>query len=233
MDKKELVKLISFMVMGDGGLYFGAKSKNARFVMNMKEENKDYIDFVSEVLSNITSTTVKTRTLDNSDGVNRKPQLRVETAAHPFFTILHDRIYTADGHKGIDMHTLKLLDWQAMAILYMCDGSLHTYLRPEIGMKNPSHTLTLNLKRLSEAEQLVLKQAIRDLLGVEFNVQRQGKYHYLRLRSRDVPKFMEGVSPYMCDSFKYKTIRTKAPETGEDIVCSVGQLTEAGRNDQP
>ena len=41
MDKKQLTKLISFFSMGDGGLY--VNKQNAQFIMNMKEENKDYI----------------------------------------------------------------------------------------------------------------------------------------------------------------------------------------------
>ena len=41
MDKKQLVKLISYFVMGDGGLYV-QDGGNAKFIMNMKAEHEDY-----------------------------------------------------------------------------------------------------------------------------------------------------------------------------------------------
>ncbi len=211
MDKRQLTKLISFFAMGDGGLYRRTEKGNAAFIMNMKEENSDYIFWVKEVIENITSVRVYDRKDYNTDGCDRKPQLRLESRVHPFLTTIQERIYCPDGHKGIDMHTMKLLDWEAMSILFMCDGSAVEYLRTDIGMVNPSINVTLNMKRLSEAEQLILKQTIRDNLGVEFNVNRQNKYFYLRLRTKDVNKFMDGIEPYMKESFKYKVIRMKNP----------------------
>lgn len=241
MDNKQLTKLISYFVMGDGGLYRNKNSGgyllNAQFIMNMKEENKDYIDWVVQTLEHVTSVKTYARKDYNTDGYSRKPQLRIESKRLPLFTTIHDRIYTEDGHKGLDMHTLKLLDWEAMAILYMSDGCGHKYLRSEIGMKNSSVNVTLNMKRLSEAEQVVLKKAIKDKLGVEFNVARQNYngrcYYYLRLRQKDVNTFMDGVLPYMTPSFMYKVVRTESPLKGDDIVCSLQQCEEAGRNDQP
>ena len=202
MDKKELTKLVSYFIMGDGGAY--VTKQNAKFIMNMKAENKDYIDWVESVFSEFVGTKQYERKDYNTDGYSRSPQLRLETNTHPFITTIRDRIYT-DGYKGIDPHALKLLDWEAMAILYMCDGCLHEDKPNEKkGLKNSSWNLTLNMKRLSYGDHLLLKQAIRDTLGVEFNINRHGKYYYMRLRSRDVEKFCVNVLPYMKDSFSYK-----------------------------
>jgi len=218
MDKKQLTKLISYFAMGDGGLY-RVKEGNAQFIMNMKKDNLDYIKWVADTLSNVTGVHMYDRKDYNTDGCTRAPQVRLESNRHPFLTKLRDRIYCEDGHKGLDMHTLKLLDWEAMAILFMSDGSSHEYLRPEIGMKNASVKVTLNMKRLSEAEQLVLKQTIRDNLGVEFNINRQYKYFFLTLRTKDVNTFMDGIEPYVVESFKYKIIRMKSSEKSDgDIV---------------
>ncbi len=215
MDNKQLTKLISYFTMGDGGLYRKTNEKgyllNAQFIMNMKAENKDYIDWVAETLKNVTSVRLTERKDYNNDGCNRQPQIRLESNCHPAFTVLHDRIYTADKHKGLDLHTLKLLDWEALSILYMCDGSAVEYLRENIGMKNPSVNVTLNLKRLSEAEQLVLKQTIKSNLDIEFNLNKASQYWCLRLRTKDVNKFMDGIEPFIKDSFKYKIIRMKSP----------------------
>ena len=216
MDKKELTKLVSYFIMGDGGAYI--IKKNAKFIMNMRAENKDYIDWVDSVFSTFVGTKQYERKDYNTDGCVRKPQIRIETATHPFITTIRNRIYT-EGYKGIDPHALKLLDWESMAILYMCDGCLHEEKpNPKKGLKNSSWNLTLNMKRLSYGDQLLLKQAIRDTLGVEFNINRQGGYYYMRLRSRDVSTFCEGVRPYIKDSFSYKIRMLDPFNKGGDIV---------------
>lgn len=217
MDKKRLIKLLSYFVMGDGGLYKYKNATNAQFIMNMKTENKDYIDFVANTLSTIVHTRQYDRKDYNMDGCNRQPQIRLESNQHPILSVLKDRIYTIDGHKSIDLHALKLLDWESMAILYMSDGCAYEYKRGT--MVTPAVNVTLNMKRLSEAEQIILKQAIKDKLGVEFNVNKAGKYYCLRLRTKDIGMFMNNIEPYILPSFKYKVIRTKSPiNIGDDIV---------------
>lgn len=219
-DKKELIKLISFIVMGDGGLYI-TKGTNARFVMNMVSENSDYIEFCKGVLENIVGCRLYDRADYNTDGCNRKPQLRLESKTHPELTKIRDRIYT-DKYKGIDPHALKLLDWKSLAILYMCDGSL-VIDKPnkERGLVNPSFNVTLNLKRLSYGDLFILKKAIKEKLDLEFNINRQNNYYYLRLRTKDVDKFMDGITPHMFPSFyrKLKNFRMISPSNeGGDIV---------------
>lgn len=232
MDNKQLTKLLSYFIMGDGGVYVRGKA-NAAFIMNMVEKNKDYIDWVESVLNEFVGTKQTKRKDYNTDGCLRQPQIRLESKTHPKLTTLHERIYTG-SYKGIDPHALKLLDWEAMSILYMCDGCLHEDKpNPKRGLINSSWNLTLNMKRLSYGDQLLLKKAIKEVLGVEFNINRQGKYYYLRLRSKDVITFCRGVAPYMKESFKYK-IRVIDPslEEGGDIVCTAQECAEIGGNDQ-
>lgn len=216
MNEKQLTKLISFFIMGDGGAY--ATKLNAKFIMNMKEENQDYIDWVDKTFSTFVGTKQYKREDYNKDGYNRKPQIRLETNTHPKITKIMERIYI-DKYKGIDPHTIKLLDWEAMAILFMCDGSLYEDKpNPKKGLINSSWNLTLNMKRLSYGDQLLLKQTIRDVLGVEFNINKQNQYYYLRLRSKDVEKFCKGVEPYMLASFRYKIRMIDSVKTDGDIV---------------
>jgi hypothetical protein len=231
IDNKRLTKLLSYIILGDGGVYY-TKARNAQFIMNMKAENKDYIEFVQSILENVTGTNLYERKDYNIDGCTRQPQLRLESKTHPIFTTLRERIYI-DNYKGLDPHTLKLLDAEAMAILYMCDGSFQEYLRPEIGMINPSFRLTLNMKRLSYGDQLVLKNQIKESMGVEFNINRNGKYYYLNLRVKDVESFLTQVAPYMSKSFYYKLGRFTPTKLGGDIVCSSQKCEEVGGNIQP
>ena len=201
---KNLMKKLSFMTMGDGGVYLYS-SNNFYFVMNMVKKNEDYIKLCESVLSEITVTKIK----EIDKGPHRQVQLRLETKPHPFFRSLRERIYT-DNYKSLDWHAMKALDWEAMSFLYMSGGSLTKNYRPSIGMINPSYALTLNLKRLCYADQLEFKRVIKEKLDVEFNVCKNTNsktgitYYYLKLRTKDVLKFIMHITPFITDSFKYK-----------------------------
>lgn len=230
MDKKQLVKLASYFTMGDGGVYY--RGKECNFIMNMRTVNKDYIDWVAATLSDVTSVTVKSVPDYNTDGYTRQPLTRLETRNHPFFTTLRERIYTGT-YKGIDPHALKLLDFEALAILYMCDGSLYIDKpNPKKGLVNHSYSVNLNMKRLSYGDQFILKKALKDILDLEWNINRHNQYFYLRLRCKDLDKFMNGISPYMMPSFSYKLLnRTENPtQVGGDIVCASQECEEVDGN---
>ena len=117
---KELTKLLSFMSTFDGGLYRQRNGKgyllNAKFIMNMSKDNLDYIEWVKGTLEEVTGTRLRDRPDYNTDGCNRKPQVRLESRCHPFLTTLQERIYI-NNHKVLDLHMLKLLDAEALAII--------------------------------------------------------------------------------------------------------------------
>lgn len=232
MDKKQLTKLVSYFAMGDGGVYYSGQ--HCKFIMNMRSKNRDYIDWVANTLKEITNVKIREVPDYNTDGYTRQPLTRLETASHPFFTMLRDRIYV-DKYKGLDEHTLKLLDWESLAILYMCDGSLYIDKpSPKKGLVNPSYNVYLHLKRLSYGDQFILKKALKEKLDLEFNINKCGNFYNLRLRVKDVEKFMQGVTPYMLPSFSYKIIRTENPtQVGGDIVCAPQECGEVEGNYQP
>lgn len=196
-DKKQLVKLISYMAMSDGSIHRNGGSKNFVFSMSMVEKHKDFIEYCKGVVENITSCNI----MYNEKNHPRQNQYKIQTLSHPFFNDLRDRIYV-ENYKSIDIHALKLLDYEALAILYMCDGCLGMCVKDNIVK---SYTLTLNLCRLSYGDYFILKKAIKDKLDLEFNIVKTNrKYFSLRLITRDIPKFIEGVKPYIFDSFLYK-----------------------------
>lgn len=221
-DKKELVKLVSYFTMGDGGVYKQSPKSNASFIMNMRKLNLDYIEWVADVLSNITGVQYKEVPDYNTDGYNRAPLIRLWTQVHPFFNKIHDRVYTGK-YKGIDPHALKLLDWEALAILYMCDGGLYVDKpNKKKGLVNPSYNVNLHMKRLSYGDLFILKKALKEKLDLEWNICKHNKYFFLRMRCKDVDKFMEGVLPYMKPSFYYKLVRQAPLNTKDDeIVCTL------------
>jgi hypothetical protein len=199
-DKKELIKNLSYIIMGDAGVYYTSSEKsNCYFVMNMIKDNEDYIIKCKEVLENFTSCKIKE--IDKRE--NRKKQLSLYTPTHPLLTKMRERIYVGN-YKSIDNHALKLLDYEALSYLYMSDGSILRDFRPNIGMINPSYRITLNMKRLSYGDQYLLKKALKEKLDLEWNINRNNQYFYLTLRTKDVSKFVNNINPFLTNSFKYK-----------------------------
>jgi len=232
-DKKELVKLVSYMSTFDGGLYLPSTKKkdskqNACFVINMRSENKDYLDWVKEVMGSITGIREYDRKDYNTDGYNRQPQTRLESNRHPFFTKIRDRIYI-DNHKVIDPHMLKLMDAEALAIIFMADGSS----KLETRFKNPSADFSINTKGFSYNDNMALSKTIYEKFGIRSTINRHNKYFYIRIKTADVLLFAETIISYVKPSFMYK-IQRIAPYIkykGGDMICSVLKDIENGRND--
>jgi hypothetical protein len=223
MDNKQLNKLISCFSMADGGLYYATSgSSNAYFAMNMLTKHMDYIDYVKSTLENIVY-------VAKSEVKNpcKNPQTRITSRIHPLLSKIHSRIYRDGGYKGLDEHWVHCIDFEILAIFYMADGSLSVE-KPNIkkGLVNHSPNVTLNMKRLSYGDQWFLKKCLKDNLDLEFNIMTQkynGKvYYYLRLRNKDVSKFMDGIKPYILKSFEYKLFNSGriAPDVklDDDIV---------------
>lgn len=234
MNKKELTKLLSFMSTFDGGLYRTKNDRghllNAKYIINMRRENLDYVQWVQETLSNITGSIITDRKDYNTDGCVRQEQVRLQSKCHPELTKLHDRIYI-DGKKVMDLHMLKLLDAEALAIIFMADGRSTLDLRN----KKPHCKITLNTKGFSEADNLALSKAIYDKLGIRSTVHRHNQYFYLYIKTADVKLFVSTILPYIKPSFLYKFERI-APALSmldDDIVWTEWKHSEVDRDSQP
>lgn len=199
MSDKELIKKLYYYSTFDGGLYFVDKSVNASFIMNMKKENLDYVKDVEKTLTDLGIGCVISDRKLQDDGFNRQPQVTIRSKNHPKLTKLRERIYI-DGHKTIDPHMLTLMDAEALSIIYMADGSCVYDKRSP----NAKPNITLNTKGFSYGDNWLLKKAIKEKLDLEFNIQRQNSYWYLRLRAKDHNKFFELVSSFVKPSFSYK-----------------------------
>jgi hypothetical protein len=196
---KELSKRLYYFSTFDGGLYVTGKCDNAKFIMNMREENRDYVEKVKQTLEEADiGCNLYDRKDYNTDGYERKQQLRLESRVHPKLTTIWERIYI-DGKKVIDPHMLTLMDAEALAIIFMADGGRYVDKRC-----NATPSYKLHTKGFSYGDNWLLKKAIKEKLDLEFNVNRHGKYWFLSLRSKDSAKFEQIVSPYVLPSFSYK-----------------------------
>lgn len=197
-DKKELIKLVSFLVMCDGGVY---RIKNrhgnlnqAKFIMN--HTSNDYINYAKSILENLTTVNIYSRKDYNTDNCNRLPQQRIETKSLPYFTKIRESLYN-QGYKGVNSHYLKLMDAECLTMLYMADGS--------IGYKGKAiNSVTLNTKRLTEGDNLLLSKYIYNIFKIESTINKQNQYTYIRIKGSSIYKFFEIIKPYILNDFNYK-----------------------------
>ncbi len=191
---KDRTKRLYYMSTFDGGVYYSGK--NARYVMNMLEENKDYMEYVATQFP----TTFNIQQVIQRG--NRMPLLNLTSKSHPVFTKIRERIYIGN-HKVLDPFMLKMMDAEALAIIFMTDGGSYLDTR----FKNPHSRIALHTKGFSYADNMALSKTIFNKLGIHTRVNRQGKYYYLNVRTKDHIKFCSTVAPFMLPSFFYKLER--------------------------
>lgn len=217
MNEKRLSKLLYYFTSFDGGVYYSGK--NCRYVMNMRKDNLDYIEWVEKTLNEFVGTSKH----DVIQRGERKPLVSLISKTHPKLTKIRERLYSADGKKFLDPHQLTLLDEEALAIIFMADGGTHMD-------KGKYPEIKLHTKGYSYFDNLALSKAIYDKLGIRTTVNRHNQYYFLRVKTQDVNKFIECVKPFVLKSFSYKLERL-APEMGGDIVCASQECEEVSRND--
>jgi hypothetical protein len=204
-DPKVMQKVVSAMLLGDGSLERVTANSNARYRLSQSSKHRDYVDFQYEVLSTVTSVTLKEypEYVDKRGYVNGS-HYKLQTKTHPFYTKLHRQHYHM-GRKTVSLHNLKQFDWLSMAIWFMDDGT------------NAKNSIILCSDSYNEAEQVLLQKTIWNTLNLPFDVKevgttKDGSIRYrLVLRPAFFDTFAEGVRPYIFDSFLYKLER-EAPK---------------------
>ena len=203
-DKKELVKLIGFLTLSDGGIYTRKNRhgnlNNGQFIMN--HTSLDYINYAKSILENITSVIIRERKDYNNDGCNRKQQWRLETKSLPFLTKLKDLIYKGT-YKGIPSHLLKLMDEECLAMMYMADGGFSVTKTGSISSVN------LHTKRLTEGDNLLLSKYLKIRFNIDSTINKQNKYYYIRIKGTSIYHFFKLIKPYILNDFLNKVPNDK------------------------
>lgn len=201
-DKKELTKYIWSFVLGDGCLTVSESKNRPNNNINYKFDcgqlaiHEDYILWRADILSNITGVYLQERQFKIGN-----LQIRTTTNRHPFFTTLRQRMYL-NGTKLIDPHDLKLLDWETLAILYQDDGCLSH-------KSYNSYNLTISSEAYTYGDNILLQRAIKDKVDILFSVQKisvngNTKYRLALQNQEGQKKFIDGIRPYIKESFNYK-----------------------------
>ena len=200
---KDLIKRLYSYSMFDGHLAFFGDSKNACLVINMLEENLDYIETVIKAVEEIpTKYNLTKPAIYTKDGYSRKQQVRLQTSNHPVFTQIHSRIYV-NKHKTFDPHMAKMFDDEMLAIAFMADGSC--YQDKRWANSKPSYRLHLN--NWTYGDLMLLKECCKREFGLEINTRKKGDRYDLAVPNNFSTLFEEIVRPYILPSFQYKLAR--------------------------
>lgn len=207
IDKKRVTKIVAASLLADGSVGVPPDgSVNAKYRQPKTEDHKDYVEWMAGILGQVTSTNCY-EFQPKQKGA--KKQIMLQTRCHPFYTKFRDRMYP-NGVKVVDPHYLKLVDWEFMAVVFQEDGS--AYLNESKYVR-----VVLCTECFSYGDNHTLRLAFKEKLGIDFSVKsyrKNGKQFYrLHLDKKDINKFMDGVEPFMCESFRYKIYRTVSPDT--------------------
>jgi hypothetical protein len=216
----QLSKFISWSVCGDGYVGYAAHNKNCHYSISRDPVHKDYLQVVSSKFDGLQDCKVVFDDYLRKD--NNKSVSEVRTTSHPIFSRIRERQYM-NNRRVIDPHQLTLLDWEAAAFLYMDDGSL-------CFNNKGSQIVRLSTCAYTWAEQLQLRQAFVEKLGVVWNVNRTGKNLWqLNLSHNSKEKWFDGIREYIVPSYEYKlpeSLQKVASRTDDDLVYLI---TEQGQ----
>lgn len=206
INNKEVTKIVAASLLGDACI--NAENKNSvRFSLSQLPSHKDHLDFVAEYLETITPVTwyfvppkkdiiiCGRKTVSN--GV-----ARITTRRHPFYHKFYIRMY-GTGIKTVDVHYLKLMDWQFLATWYMQDGARGS--KRCTGIYKP----VICTDCFSYGDQLLLRHCMIERLGITWNINKftnadKPNQYRLYLAAKDINKFIDGIAPHMQKSFEYK-----------------------------
>jgi hypothetical protein len=199
---QDLIKRLYYFSTFDGCLHTTKGSSNPVLIVNMLEKHFDYIDKVDKTLCEIPlSCNITWPKIYIKDGYNRMQQIRLQSKSHPVLKQIQNRIYI-NSCKVLDPHMLKMLDAEALAIIFMADGSRQIDKRWE----NAKPNYRLHLNAHSYGDLMLLKKAIKEKFQLEINAhhKRSINGYDLAFPTKFSKAFEEVVSDHVLETFQYK-----------------------------
>ena len=208
----QLSKFLDWSVTGDGYVGYATHNKNAHYAIQRDPKHKDYLNVIADKFIGLQDCELTISEYVRAD--NHKEVVCLKTGSHPLFTRIRERLY-ANNRRVIDPHQLTTLDWEAAAFLYMDDGSLCVNSKGSLITR-------LSTCAYTYGEQLLLRQAFIEKLGVVWNINRTGRNLWqlnLAKNSRDL--WFDNIRPFIVQSYSYKlpeSLQKETPSTGGDLV---------------
>lgn len=194
--KKELLKYIVAFTIGDGWLSKSFKNTNSYYACAQRKDRLEFLEFQKTILEQLGE--VKIYTDRNS--------YKLRTRVHQLYTKVRARLYK-DNKRVLDPHYLKLLDEEALAIIYMADGCTKIINRKT---KENYIEAKLSTHSYSYFDNCALRDYIKDKYNINFKVQMEKDkrynsiYYYLIARQDEAKKFLTLTENYSLKCFNYK-----------------------------
>jgi hypothetical protein len=215
-----LEQMILGSTLGDGSII---KQGTAYFVTSHTDKQKEYVDYIAEILSNRDLLGNKFSYERNTVISERKYNTNLNTVrSKSTYAIseLYNYCYV-DGVKSITEEWLKRLNPIGLAFWYMDDGSLHS----ATGNRHPYITFSTYNLSYSDVEK------ISNMLLNKFNIssvidkieyEQYSTIHYrLRLNVENTKKFISLISKYIPKCMRYKISNDKIDTNISDFELDI------------
>lgn len=190
-DKKQVAEALYWMVLGDG--YLGNwkfPGRNCFLNISHKIEHREYLTWKAAILSR--ANIGWKAGVNNRSSSGKGTTAYLNSASHPTFRKIADRLYVPSGRKTIDSHALALLDAIGLAIIYQDDGGLS------------GDFVRITMTSRCQLELQAMAKVLVDKYGIIFRLQHHAKGYDLGLRHKDNDRFFGIISPYVVPVMRYK-----------------------------
>ena len=175
-------------LLGDGYMRIIPGRNDAFLEINHSIKAKEYVDYKYESLKRFCISAPKERPTNEG-----RIAYRFFTKQHSDLTKIYNKFYK--NNKKFIPKSL-ILDPVILAIWYMDDGS-----------RSRDSDIYLNTQQFSISDQKILLKLLRDL-GIHARLNKDKKYHRIRILKESIQKFMEIISPHVIESMRYKLVMT-------------------------
>jgi len=175
-------------VLGDGYIRIMPGRNDAFLEINHSLKAKEYVDYKYKSLKRLVISSPKERATNEG-----RSAYRFFTKQHKDITNIY-KLFYKNGRKIIPKN-LKL-DPVSLAIWYMDDGS-----------KSRDRDIYINTQQFSMNDQKRLLYLLREM-GIKARLNKDKKYHRIRLLKESIGDFMKIISPYISPSMEYKLVMT-------------------------
>ncbi|MCF7833676.1 MAG: hypothetical protein K9L98_00725 [Candidatus Pacebacteria bacterium] len=175
-------------LLGDGYMRIVPSRADAFLEINHSIKAKAYVDYKYTNLKRLCQSAPKERSTNDN-----RIAYRFFTRQDKELTDLYNQFYK--NNKKLIPKNL-ILNPLILAVWYMDDGS-----------KCRDSDIYLNTQQFSISDQKILVYKLR-LFGITARLNKDKKYHRIRILKTSIKIFMEIISPYIIDEMRYKLVMT-------------------------
>lgn len=196
----ELKSFFNGIILGDGHIHSGITKR----ALEIKSINKDFIEFLSNTISENTNLKYVIKEFDESfkKDVHRKKYWSLYIKSHPIFAKKYHHFYDDYKNRKISNEVIRDITPITLAIWYMSDGYVCLVGKTKGDITCRRVDICTDRYKLDDIKRLVL--GLKDKLDLDFSIIKRKNLYRIRLKSNSYSRFFEMVYPYIVPSMKYK-----------------------------